>query len=83
MSNTDQPMRVVSIKLPAELDRELTELARKRRSTRSAVVRAALNSYSQKPRRSVISAAGDLVGSLKGGPTNLSVGIRHMANYGK
>ena len=83
MSNTDQSMRVVSIKLPAELDRELTDLARKRRSTRSAVVREALNSFSRKPKKSVISAAGDLVGSLKGGARDLSVAARHMARYGK
>ena len=83
MGITSQPMRVVSIKLPADMDRELTALARKRRLTRSAVVREALNSYARKPRRSVISAAGELVGSLRGAPTDLSVGSAHMANYGK
>ena len=76
-------MRVVSIKLPPELDRELIELARKRPSTRSAVVRDALNAYSRRPRPSVISAAGALVGSLKGGVPDLSVAVRHMANYEK
>ena len=76
-------MRVVSIKLPSDLDRELTVLARKRRSTRSAVVRDALNAYSRKTRKSVIAAAGDLVGSLKGGPPDLSVGSRYMISYGK
>lgn len=50
-------MRVVSIKLPADLDKELTELARRRRLTRSAVVREALVSYARRPRRSVISAS--------------------------
>ena len=76
-------MRVVSIKLPADLDRELTDLARRRRLTRSAVVREALDSYARKPRRSVTSGAGGLVGSLKGGPADLSAGGRHMARYGK
>jgi metal-responsive CopG/Arc/MetJ family transcriptional regulator len=83
MRNTEQPMRVVSIKLPADLDRELTELARRRRSTRSAVVREALDVYAQKPRRSVTSAAGALVGTLKGAPTDLSVARKHLAEYGK
>ena len=83
MSHTEKPMRIVSIKLPAELDRELSDLARKRRSSRSAVVRDALDSYTRTPRRSVLSAAGDLIGSVKVGPTDLSDGTRHMANYGK
>jgi|GEM_PF-687785 len=83
MSNTDQPMRVVSIKLPAGLDRELTDIARRRRLTRSAVVREALDSYARKPRRSVVSAAGPLVGVLKGGAADLSAGARHMTRYGK
>ncbi len=76
-------MRVVSIKLPADLDKELTELARKRRLTRSAVVREALDSYARRPRRSVISAAGGLIGALKGGPVDLATSGRHMAGYGK
>ena len=83
MSYTEKPMRIVSFKLPAELDRELTDLARKRRSSRSAVVRDALDAYTRRPRTSVISAAGDLIGSIKVGPTDRSDGARHMANYGK
>lgn len=83
MRNTDQPMRIVSIKLPADLDRELTDLARKRRSTRSAVMREALHSFARKPRQSVTAAAGGLVGSLKGGPTDLSQNPEHLADYGK
>ena len=75
-------MRIVSIKLPADLDRELTDLARRRRLTRSAVVREALDSYARGPRRSVTSTAGGLVGVLKGGPTDLSTGGRHLAGYG-
>ena len=76
-------MRIVSIKLPPDMDRELTLIARKRRSTRSAVVRDALNAYSRKTRKSVITAAGGLVGSMQGGPPDLSVGSRHLTNHGK
>ncbi|TLY66533.1 MAG: ribbon-helix-helix protein, CopG family [Gammaproteobacteria bacterium] len=83
MRNTQQPMRVVSIKLPVELDRELSELARKRRSTRSAVVRNALQALVHNPRRSVTSTAGNLVGCLQGAPRDLATARRHLADYGR
>jgi predicted transcriptional regulator len=75
-------MRVVSLKLPDELDRRLTELARRRRTSRSALFREALQGYSGKTRRSVTAVAGDLVGSLDG-PKDLSSSPRHMAGYGR
>ena len=75
-------MRVVSIKLPQGLDRELTELARRGRASRSTVVREALELFARGLKRSVTSAAGELVGSLNG-PRDLSTSQRHMSGYGE
>jgi metal-responsive CopG/Arc/MetJ family transcriptional regulator len=75
-------MRVVSFKLPDDLDRALTRMARERRATRSEVLREALETFARGSDRSVTTAAGDLVGSLTG-PRDLSTNPKHMAGYGK
>ena len=75
-------MRAVSIKLPEDLDRRLTELARRRRTTRSALLREALEAYEKQPIQSVTSAAADLVGSLMG-PHDMSISPEHMTGYGR
>jgi predicted transcriptional regulator len=75
-------MRVVSLKLPKELDQELTKIARRRNASRSAVLREALESLTRGPKRSVTAAAGDLVGSLRG-PRDLSSSAKHLAGYGE
>jgi predicted transcriptional regulator len=78
-------MRVVSIKLPEALDKQLTELARRRNASRSAVLREALESFardSQGSRASVTQAAGELVGSIQG-PRDLGSHSKHMAGYGE
>ena len=76
-------MRIISIKLPPALDERLTQLARRGRTTRLAVVREALLAYGQKREpASVTSAAGDLVGTLSG-PKDLSTSREHMAGYGR
>jgi predicted transcriptional regulator len=75
-------MRTVSFKLPESLDDELTELARARRSSRSAIVREALQSFAKARRRSVTAEAGGLVGSVDG-PPDLASDPKHMAGYGK
>jgi metal-responsive CopG/Arc/MetJ family transcriptional regulator len=75
-------MRVTSVKLPKDLDKKLTELARQRRASRSAILREAFEAFASSPRRSVTAAAGDLVGSLSG-PTDLSTNPEHMAGFGE
>jgi metal-responsive CopG/Arc/MetJ family transcriptional regulator len=82
MGNTRSSMRVVSIKLPQELDEQLTEIARRRNASRSAVLREALESFARGSRRSVTQTAGDLVGSVNG-PADLSASSKHMAGYGE
>lgn len=76
------PMRTVSFKLPGRLDDALDDLARRRKSSRSAVVREALETLAKGKRRSVTAAVEGLVGSFDG-PVDLSTNPRHMAGYGK
>lgn len=74
-------MRTVSLKLPESLDRRLTSIAQRRKTTRSAVLRQALERLASEPGRSVTALARDLAGSLRGA-ADLSESPRHMAGYG-
>lgn len=76
------PMRTVSFKLPEDLDDALSELARSKGASRSAVVREALEALAKGKRRSVTSLAGDLVGSVDG-PADLATNKKHMSGYGR
>ena len=76
------PMRTVSFKLPEQLDDALSDLARRRKSSRSALVREALEGLATGGRRSVTAAVDALVGPLDG-PADLSTNSKHLAGYGK
>jgi len=78
-------MRSLSLKLPKHLDVMIERLAKQRGVSRSAVIRAALEAYAANGTRrgSALEAAGDLVGSLKGGPRDLSYNPKYMKDYGK
>lgn len=76
------PMRTVSFKLSEELDDALSELARRRQSSRSAVVREGLQALLAGGRRSVTMAVDEVVGSLDG-PPDLSTNPKHMSEYGR
>ena len=76
------PMRTVSFKLPEDLDDALNELARTRHSSRSALVREALESLAKGKRRSVTALAGELVGSVEG-PSDLATNRKYLSGYGK
>jgi Arc/MetJ-type ribon-helix-helix transcriptional regulator len=75
-------MRTVSFKLPAELDEALDELARRRRASRSAVVREALEALTREGKPSVVARAADLVGCLEG-PGDLSTNPDYMKDFGR
>lgn len=78
MGNT----RVVSVKLPQALDEQLSEIARRRNASRSAILREALEAFARGSKASVADVARDLAGSLKG-PRDLSSNPRHLDGYGK
>lgn len=76
------PMRTVSFKLSERLDDALNDLARRRKSSRSALVREALEALAKGKHRSVTAVVDELVGSLDG-PADLSTNPKHMTGYGK
>ena len=76
------PMRTVSFKLPEALDDALSDLARRRKSSRSALVREALESLAAGGRRTVTAAVDELIGPIDG-PADLSTNPRHLRGYGK
>lgn len=76
------PMRTVSFKLPRQLDDTLNDLARRRRSSRSALVREALELLAQGKRWSVTAMVDALIGGVDA-PRDLSSNPRHMTGYGK
>lgn len=76
------PMRTVSFKLSEQIDDALSDLARRRNSSRSALVREALQALVAGKRHSVTAVAGALVASLDG-PADLSTNPKRLAGYGK
>lgn len=79
-------MKNVSFKVPPELDGALSELARARKTSRSALVREALAVYTAGGRASVtasVTAAVDAITTGVNGPRDLSSNPRHLARYGK
>lgn len=86
MTINPSPMKTLSLKLPEALDSQLGAVARQRRSSKSEVVRCALDAYLADeaiPRQgSALDVAGDLVGALEG-PDDLSYQAEHMHGYGQ
>ena len=77
-------MSTVSLKMPDELVARLAAAARQRGSSRSAVVREALESYlapSGHGEETAADLASDLIGSIEG-PRDLSCSRRHMRGFG-
>lgn len=75
-------MRIVSVKLPDELDQLLDQLAERQGSSRSELIRQALEAYAKERGWSVGALAADLAGSIEG-PPDLSTSSDHMAGYGE
>ena len=80
MRNTS---RVVSIKLPARLEKRIDQLARAKKITRSELIRSALERLDDGGNNlSFLSQAEDLVGIVDA-PRDLSTSARHMRDFGK
>jgi Ribbon-helix-helix protein, copG family len=79
-------MKILSLKLPDELEQELSAQARSRGTTKSEVVRAALVDFLAKApepnKGSFLDLAGDLVGCLEG-PEDLSSNKSYLDQYGR
>lgn len=81
-------MSTLSLKLADKLDREIVRASRKQGISKSELVRRAINRYlnhlqDEKPFVSALELAGDLVGSIKGLPSDLSSNPKYMEDYGK
>ena len=79
-------MPAISLKVPPVLDAKLATLARQRRTSKSAVVRDALEAYfagDGKPRKlSALDLVRDLVGRFEG-PRDLSTNKRYLRGFGQ
>jgi Arc/MetJ-type ribon-helix-helix transcriptional regulator len=83
---TRHATRLVSLKLPEELDDEITALARRRGTTRSAIVRQALRMYAERGGRDVKGTFAEKARRFRGclaGPVDLSSNADHLDGYGK
>jgi hypothetical protein len=80
-------MKTLSLKLPDALAAKLGAAAKKRQASKSVLVREALEAYlSNGGRRqpgSFLDLAGDLIGSLNGGPGDLAHNKKHLEAYGR
>ena len=80
-------MKLLSLKLPDALAARLDAAARKRQASKSVLVREALEAYlangGQPKGRRLLDLAGDLIGSLHGGPGDLAHNKKHLEGYGK
>jgi hypothetical protein len=79
-------MKILSLKLPDLLDQELSARARRKGTTKSAIVREAIEGYlhsdSPPPSSSALALAGDLVGCLEG-PGDLSTNKDYFKDFGR
>jgi hypothetical protein len=79
-------MKSISLKLPDSLAAKLAAQARKRHTTKSTIVREALEGYlannAQKKYLTLFDVAPDLIGSIHG-PSDLSYNKKYMEGYGR
>ena len=79
-------MKTLSLKLPEALAAKLAALAKKRRATKSALVRDALEAFLARDGKasagSFLDLAGDIVGCAEG-PGDLSYNKAYLRDYGR
>ena len=79
-------MKTISIKLPPQLDSRLSALVMQEKTTRSRLIREIIERHMHEVRPvkdSALARAGDLVGSIKGTPRDLSTNPKHMKGFGR
>ena len=79
-------VRTITLKLPDQLADRLDQSAAAARTTRSAVVRAALEKSLGDEKAgtgSCFDLAGDLAGSIKGLPADLATNPAHLEGFGR
>jgi predicted DNA-binding protein len=80
-------MKNMSLTLSEALDQKLTSVAKQQRTTKSAIVRAALEQYlarnAELPSESFAALAKEFIGCASGGPPDLSYNKKHMEGFGR
>lgn len=79
-------MKTVSIKLPLHLEARLAAAVARRQTTRSRLVREILESHltgHEPAAESALAHAGNLVGSVKGKPKDLSTNPKYLRGFGR
>jgi len=76
-------METISIKVSAELSARVSRLAARKATTRSAVIRAAIEAYSGDEERSFARLAARYVGAIKRTPADLSTNRKHLKGFGR
>ena len=79
-------MKTIALQLPDALATKLNAAARQRRTSKSVLVREAIEAYFANaevaPSESFTALAGDLIGSLNEGPGDLAHNPQHLKDYG-
>jgi Arc/MetJ-type ribon-helix-helix transcriptional regulator len=79
-------MKTISVKIPEELDLKLTAVAARRRESKSALIRAALDQVVESSEtvtsNSCLDLAKDLIGTAEG-PSDLSHNKKYLKGYGR
>lgn len=88
MGNTPRKSSMLTLKLPAQLERQLARVAELRGVSKSEVAREALARFVAEPQPqpygpSVLDLAGDLVGRIGGGPGDLATNPAHLEDFGR
>ncbi len=76
-------LKTLSIKVPQTVSAKVARLAKERSTTVSAVVRDAIERYSQPMPGSFGERAQKYIGSLRGGPGDLATNPKHLKGFGK
>ena len=81
-------MTTLTVKIPEALERSIAIAARRERVTKSELVRRAMAKYvaqtdEHRTFQSARDLAGDLIGSVRGGPVDLATSGKYMDGYGK
>ncbi len=78
-------MTTICLKVPAALERRLAQVAQEKGTSRSAVIRDALEQCLEEDRdrsKSCLAVAAELIGCVAG-PTDLSFNKKRLAGFGK
>jgi predicted transcriptional regulator len=78
-------MRTIAVRVDDEMDARLESAARRRRSTKSALVREALSNLLEEasPTDGSVLQAGQRYVGIVSGPSDLSTNPSHMRGYGR